>query len=212
MNDTELLTAVSESFAGVRTATPVERIVSRGRTLRTRRRIPRVAGAVAAAAGTAIALAALLPIGPAPGQPAGQQTGAQLAAWTVTRQADGAVRVTIRELQDPAGLQRTLRADGIPASVTAIAQPNPACRPYPASRALRARILSQTFEFVRPSAPPQPGVPPQSGLVLILLIHPAALPAGTGVQISASFTPVSPTAGRAMVAMALVYASPACTG
>ena len=208
MNDTELLTAVSESFAGVRTATGAEQIVSRGRALRARRRISRVAGAVAAAAGTAFALAALLPIGPAPGQ----LSGAQLAAWTVTRQADGAIQVTIRELRDPAGLQRTLRADGVPASVTTIAQANPACRPYPAGPALRARVFSQTFEFVRPSAPPQPGVPPQSGLVLILLIHPAALPAGTGVQISASFTPVSPTAARATMAMALVYASPACTG
>jgi hypothetical protein len=44
---------------------------------------------------------------------------AALAAWTVTKQADGDVRVTIRELlnPDPAGLQAALRADGVPAAV-----------------------------------------------------------------------------------------------
>jgi len=35
-----------------------------------------------------------------------------LAAWTVLRRADGDIPVTIREWRDPAGLQRTLRADG----------------------------------------------------------------------------------------------------
>ena len=60
----------------------------------------------------------------------GGSTGtAQLTAWTVTRQADGNITITIRQLKDPAGLQATLRADGVPASVTFARQQNPALRP-----------------------------------------------------------------------------------
>jgi len=43
----------------------------------------------------------------------------------------GDIKVTIRELRDPAGLQRTLRADGVPASVTFAGQQNPACQGSP---------------------------------------------------------------------------------
>ena len=122
MNDGELITAVREPFTAVHSATPVEQIVSRGRAVRARRRIPGVAAALAVAAGTALAVTALLP--------SGHQRAAQLAAWTVARQADGNIRVTIHELRDPAGLQRTLRADGVPVSVTFTGQANPACQPY----------------------------------------------------------------------------------
>ncbi len=59
--------------------------------------------------------------------PATRQPAARLAAWTVTTQADGTIAVTIRELSDPAGLQRTLRADGIPASITFASHPHPSC-------------------------------------------------------------------------------------
>lgn len=58
MNDHDLITAVRESFTDVRSATPVERIVSRSQVIRARRVIPVAAAvvAVAAAAGTAVAL------------------------------------------------------------------------------------------------------------------------------------------------------------
>lgn len=45
MNDDKLMTTVKEPFAGVRMDTPVEQIMSRGRAVRARRRIPGVAGA-----------------------------------------------------------------------------------------------------------------------------------------------------------------------
>ena len=122
MNDDALLTAVRETFAGVRMDTPPEQIVRRGHAVRARRRLPRVAGAVAAVAGTAVAVTALLP--------ASHQPGAHLAAWTVARQGDDAILVTIRQLTDPVGLQRTLRADGVRATVTFDDQQNPACRNY----------------------------------------------------------------------------------
>jgi hypothetical protein len=58
MNDHDLITTVRESFTDVQSATPVERIVSRSKAIRARRRMPGAAAvvAVAAAAGTAVAL------------------------------------------------------------------------------------------------------------------------------------------------------------
>jgi hypothetical protein len=43
--------------------------------------------------------------------------GIRLDAWTVTKGSDGTVNVTIRQLLDAAGVQRALRADGVPARV-----------------------------------------------------------------------------------------------
>jgi hypothetical protein len=60
--------------------------------------------ALAAVAGAAVAVTALLPAG----HPARHQPGAQLTAWTVVKQPGGDVAVTIRELYNPAGLQRKL--------------------------------------------------------------------------------------------------------
>jgi len=126
MNDDELITAVKESVTGVHMDIPAGQIVSRSRAIRARRRTPALAGALAVAAGTALAVTALLPSGHQPSHPA----RARLAAWTVVKQADGGIRVTIHELRDPARLQSTLRADGVPVSVTFIGQSNPACQPY----------------------------------------------------------------------------------
>jgi len=188
MNDSELITAVKESVTGVHMHVSTEQIVSRSRTIRARRRIPGVAGALAVAAGVAVAVAALLP---ASHQPSGQPT-AQLAAWTVVRQADGTVSVTIRELRNPAGLQRRLRADGVPASVTFFGQPAPrSCQGYPADTALINKVFTV----------------PHAGRFPVMIIHPSALPGDAGVQIN---PPVQQHNIR--VAIGLVHASPQCTG
>jgi hypothetical protein len=218
MNDNQLITVVRESFTGVHTTTPVEQIVSRGRAMRARRRIPALAGAVAVVAGAALAVSTLLP---GSHQPSPQPT-AQLAAWTVTKQAGGTIRVTIHELRNPAGLQSKLRADGVPASVTLIGQQNPSCQRYPVSRALLHRVFSQSFEFFPTphQGPPTGTPPPQLGLVVVILIHPSALPRDTGVQLASSFTLLPPVVrhggvekvARIGVERALVYASPRCTG
>jgi hypothetical protein len=183
MNDDDLITAVRDSFTGVRSATPAERIISRGRAVRARRRIPGIAAMVAVAAGVAVAVAALLP--------SGHQPGVQLAAWTITKQADGNIYITVRELRDPAGLQSTLRADGVPASVTFYGQQNPACQKYPASQALINQV------FPSPAPPPRPRV----------VIDPSALPRAAGVQLTGNFQPHGIGMG-----VALVQASPQCTG
>lgn len=104
MTDDDLMTAVREPFAGTRMATPLEAIVARGRARRRRRRLPAIVSAGAAAVAVAV-------VAPSAGPGA-----APLAAWTVSTRP-GVVTVTVREMQDPAGLQRTLRADGVPAIV-----------------------------------------------------------------------------------------------
>lgn len=82
MNDNDLITVVRETFTGVHTTTAVEQIVSRGRVVRARRRIPRLAGALAVAGAAALAATILLP----GSHQGGGQPGVQLATWTVTRQ------------------------------------------------------------------------------------------------------------------------------
>ncbi len=53
-----------------------------------------------------------------PGSGTGHSTSpARLAAWTVVKQPDGSVKVTLHEIRDPARLQHILRADGIPAKI-----------------------------------------------------------------------------------------------
>jgi hypothetical protein len=187
MNDNELITVVRQSFSGVNSATPLEQVKTRSRRLRVRRRIPGIAAALAVAAGVAVAVTALLPASHHPSAPPGMQ----LAAWTVVKQADGTVSVTIRELSDPAGLQRKLRAEDIPANVTFFGQMPRACQRYPAGAAQITRVFTQR----------------QVGGFPVMVIHPAALPAGAGVAIS-------PPASQPIVkvAIGLIHTSPRCTG
>jgi hypothetical protein len=190
MNDTELITAVRESVADVHTTTPVEQIASRGRAVRARRRIASLTAALGVAAAAAVAVTALLP----GGHPASHQPGAQLTAWTVVKQPNGDVSVTIHELFYPAGLERKLRAAGVPASVSFDARHRypPGCRGYQASRALLAGVF-----------PPHPGAPTAA-----IVIRPSALPTGAGVYIDDTSNPY----GYVGMQTGLVQASKQCTG
>ena len=194
MNDNELITALREQRDKVSMDTPVEQIISRGRAMRARRRVPRVAGALGAAAAAAFAVSVALPASHPAGEPA-----AQLASWTVVRQADGSIQVTVRELRDPAGLQRMLRADGVPASVTFTGQQNPACQGYPGggNQSQRRHLLSS--------------VAGPAGGRDAMVIHPSALPSGAGLQIYTLFHNYPGPRGSFQVAVGLVQASPECT-
>jgi hypothetical protein len=189
MTDDDLITLVREQRRNVQMDIPVEQIVGRGRALRARRRLPGVAaGALAVAAAAVLAVTAL--------QPAGHQAGrplpAQLDAWTVTKQANGAITVTVRQLRDPKGLQRTLRADGVPASVTFSGYPR-ACQRYPKTGMVSAVLMAEVFGS---HGPP-------------LVIHPKALPHGVGIQLSPGhYRPGAPIA----LSAGLVQASARCTG
>jgi hypothetical protein len=207
MNDDELITMVRESFTGVHSATPVNQIVQRSRGVRARRFLPGVAAAAAVAAGTALAVSMLAP--------ASHQPTAQLAAWTVVRQADGTVAVTIRQFRDPAGLQRELRADGVPASVIF----NPKLPPHAPFRDL-FRVKNnpchaysggqgQLLKVVRGGRPH-----PLQERSTVSVIHLSALPSGAGVQFIA--TPntgyLDSSQKRFALGVLLVQASQQCTG
>jgi hypothetical protein len=184
MND-ELITAIREQRSKVPMTTPVGQIINRGHAVRARRRIPGLAGALAALAALAFAVITLLPAS----HPASHHPGIHLAAWTVVKQADGAVSVTIREMRDPAGLQSRLRADGVPASVNFFGQLNRSCQRYTAGIALINRVFT-----VR-----------QAGRFPVMVIHPSALPSGAGVEIN------PPAQPAIRVAVGLVHVSPLCT-
>lgn len=124
MNDDELITLIKEPFAGVHMTVPADEVIRHGRTVRTRRRRLRGLTGAVALSGSAIAAVALL-------VPGGHPVTPRLAAWTVSRDPDGGITVVVNQMKDPAGLQATLRADGIPARVTfdpvhAMTQPLPA--------------------------------------------------------------------------------------
>jgi hypothetical protein len=219
MNDDELLTAVREQRTKVPMTVSVEQVISRGRALRARRRfVPGAAGALAAMAGAAVAVTALVP--------ASHQPTARLAAWTVTELTHGNISVTIRELKDPAGLQRQLRKDGVPASVSFVPQQNPACKAYPGGTSghFATPLLIRVFPVPYGGLPRNElGGKAQSVPVsrpahgsnnlnlqhsVAIVIHPAALPGNVGVQIA-----VSQGGGTSAVVLPIVvYASPACTG
>ena len=196
MNDNDLITALRDSFTDVHSGTSVERIVTRSRAVRARRRIPGSAGALAVVAAVVLAVIMLVP--------ASHQTRShpriQLVAWTVVKLPNGDIRVHIfRLLRHPAALQRKLRSEGIPASIvthrpglTAAAP----CRQYPASQTLLNKVFPTSYRL-RP--------PPWRG---IIVIRPSALPSAVGVQLAGSLS-----RGEVQIAAPiLVHTSPHCTG
>ncbi len=130
---------------------------------------------------------------------AGHQPAAQLTAWTVVKQANGDIEVTIDQLKDPAGLQSTLNADGVPASVSFSGQFNPACARSGSPQSNEAVIKNIiTGQLQRGSA---------TGSAFT--VNPSAIPSGLGLQIGVTNAPVAP--GYA-IGFALVQASQQCTG
>jgi hypothetical protein len=168
------------------------------------------AGIIAGAAGVAlvIGLGVSGVFGSASHQPshrASHPAHARLAAWIVTKEADGRIFLKIRELRDPAALRLRLRADGVPASVVfhpgspaEVASPwrflhfkNNPCQEYSGGE-------GQAQNVVR-------GGSPRTGMFL----YPSAIPDGAGVQIVATRN----VGGSPFPLFEwLVQASPQCTG
>jgi hypothetical protein len=116
MNDDELITMVRAQRHTVPMTTPVDEIISRGRTVRARRRIPVIAGTLAAVTGTVLGLALTGVFGPVPARSVGT---IRTVAFTLTRNANGTDTLTLNPLVllEPSTLQNDLAQYGIPAIV-----------------------------------------------------------------------------------------------
>jgi hypothetical protein len=198
MNDDKLTAAVRQSVGGVHMSVPAEDIISRARAIRSRRQIPAAAAALTVAAGAALAVTSLA----APGHPA----PVQLTAWTVAKKPGGAVQVTIREMRDPAGLQRRLRADGVPVTVRFASQvplrsqlPGD-CLYYPLPPHQIARLMDRIF-------PQSTNASGQTAFT----VNPSAIPARAGLWINVT-PPARHGPGSAVFSAdwRLVYASGRC--
>jgi hypothetical protein len=182
------------------------------------RRLGLAATAAAAAAAVALAVAIHQPgaqPGTHPGGRAGGSSPARLAAWTVRHDPDGTIRITIRELRDPTGLQDRLRAAGVPANVvflrhdftptTSTSAIPRACRPPRMSDAANAQLQEKIMPF------PGPGMMAPGRAVLI--IRPSAIPSGIGLFIEAWAARSGLRSGTLFdLQTDLVQASRPCTG
>jgi hypothetical protein len=216
MNDDEVLTAVRESLSRFGLDTSLGDTVRRGRALRRRRRALGAAGVAGAAALVAVAAVTAAGVGrpadaptsaasgtPRSGQPTG--SGAVLDAWSVTVGPGDTVMVTIRQLYDPAGLQRTLRADGVPARVEF--QPGETTDTPPLPRGCAAPAMSDEANANLQGK--ILGMPANAGAGIALTIHRGAIPAGLGIFLAAN---TGQGQGAFGWGLDLVVASPACTG
>ncbi|HEV2370837.1 MAG TPA: hypothetical protein VGS19_01595 [Streptosporangiaceae bacterium] len=206
-----------------------------------RTRFPAVALLTTAAAGLAVAVTlAILPGTTASGPPNARNVRMHPVAWSVTRQPGGLVLVTIRELRDPVGLWRRLRADGVPANVqflphnfmatTSVSATPRACRaphlPDRANALLQDRITppwgiaelppgGSGWQHVpgQPSVSWRAGRSSRPGTGAVLAIRPSAIPHGIGLFIKAwAAGPGTRSGSTLSLQTDLVQVSPQCTG
>lgn len=191
-NDSTLTLELREALAEVATPDrpPLAAITGRGRA-RQRRRLAGFTGlgVAGAAACTALALgpAGVLGAAPArststPGTAPTRGTGTvQTAAFTLTSNANGTdtltLRLTMRQMLDPAALQRALAKDGIPALV----RTDTYCSSDPAPPDPRSiGVLTTKLPNGAPLKPSRPVKPPADFVVdTVTVINPAAMPSGT---------------------------------
>lgn len=162
MDDQDLLAAVREDFAGVRMNTAAETILTDGGSLRRKRNRRRVYGAGVTALAAVAAISGVTLASGTSGASGTQD--AQLTAWTVQKDADGTIDVTIHDLLNLTGLQQKLAADGSPAEVVSDAHYPAGCVDHQAMKADMASVITNG-----------PAVP--NGYAFV--IHPAGIPSGS---------------------------------
>lgn len=166
---------------------PLEAIAARGRA-RQRRRVTGLAGLGTACAAVAAVAAVGLTGAGGPASPAGKAgtgtTGTtRTAAFTLTRNANGTdtLRLSTRQMLDPAELQRALARDGIPALVKSGTYCSSTPRlPMPTTIGVLTIERPDGTQVGPPAAPGRPGphnvvIPPNA----VFVINPARMPAGS---------------------------------
>lgn len=140
---------------------------------RARWRLPAGLGALAAASATA----AMAIVATTSGAPASTNV-VVTAAWTVHEDAGGTVTLQIRQLANPAKLQRTLRADGIYAIVKPLAMKEAKLKGttyyYPACRYSQSEFAARSVQ----------GAVVTNDLPAGWIIHPSAMPRGSALFIT----------------------------
>jgi hypothetical protein len=210
-SESDLLTAVGESFAKVQLAAPLDATIRRGRALRARRRRTRLAGAMAVAGAAGLTAAGLASGGAAPS--AGTATGTvspgpvhfRTAGWSVTEGPGKTVTVLIRQLSDPAGLQRALRADGVPAAVAFQGGTLSDTPPLPRACSNTGLTPEQDANLQGKILGPPGGMNPLAKVALT--IHTAEIPKGIGLNLT-----VQSSANSWGWSLGLVQATARCTG
>ena len=175
MNDDDLMTAVREEFAPVRMDVAADTIMARGRAARRLRRSRVAAGVLAVGLGAGLGIPALTS-----GNAAG---GATLAAWTVARQTDGSVTVTIREMRNLPALQAKLAADGARVAIglgALTTDGDTQIATGPGSVTAPAGCLAPAADQ---AATPAALAFHDQGQGYYLVIHPAKIPAGDMVRV-----------------------------
>jgi hypothetical protein len=212
MNDEALREAIRGSFDEVRMSVHPSTLAARGDRHRARRRMFTAgATAVTAAAAAAVAVTVAAPAA-APHTPAAASGGASsrattanpsksskptLAAWTVTRMDDGTLKVTIREMRDPSGLQATLRADGARVVVTDSLADPAGCAEWKGGNYRMGGDVVRTAN--------KTGLPSPNGLELLL--RPSDIPSGAALWIAVDGKQVPGPTG-----FGYVTATAACLG
>lgn len=172
-------------------------VLCRGHKPRARRLAGAPGAVLLAACGTALAGLASC----------GRTPPARLAAWTVTKAPHGLIAIRVSQLSDPAGLQRELRADGVPAAVAFQRGAVSLTPPLPRechdtglspreSAAIQGRILG-----------PQPSPLGGPRSMVALTIRPAQIPENIGVNLT-----VQSGGSSWGWSLGLVRATPECTG
>jgi len=167
--------------------------------------------AVVLAAIVALAFTIGFPAHTGPGHPGGppQQN---LTAWSVVKERHGLVQVTIRELRDPLGLWRMLRADRVPAYVrflphdfmasTSTHDLPKVCRAPRMSNEANANLQGKIMPV---------DLSPSAGVAITF--RPSAIPPGIGVFLEAWAASLGTSNGPYLsLQVDLVRVSPQCTG
>jgi hypothetical protein len=174
----DVLLQARDAFSGTRMETPVETILATGQSRRHRRRLAQLTAAVAASGALVLGLAAVV----SSGSPAPAPRTIRTTAFTLARNANGTVSLTLNQDQmfDPAALQQALSRDGIPALV----QNGTYCTSSPAPPS--SGVLSVQLPDGRPVGKSTPGHPSPVPPDAVSVINPAAMPTGTELSFTYS--------------------------